>query len=654
MKEKKRHRLSVLTRIALLLSAAIILALGIAVAISEKTLMKNAANQAQEVARVAALGAFTTINTDENMHRLETDEEYRKEIHTLFRYICRGADIRYLYLYTVNEDESRRYLVCAAQDDEDDAILNEDYGHGELSRTPLHEAERIVLSGRAGEAHEYVDNEYGKVYMYVVPLYDDNKELRWLIGVDYSMESIVGIAHHNRRVQLILGMIVVLLASAMALILIRTLVVRPIKKLSKEMEDFAENKSVDYDRGIRKTFFDDEVTDIERSFDIMTADISKYINDIETLTGEKVQTETELEVAKNIQYGIVPKEHSFFGNGYDIFGCEHSAKDVGGDFYDIFELDESRICFLIGDVSGKGVSAALFMVMVKTSLREKLKAGRSLKATLMSLNRDMCLSNPENMFATIFAAVLDKNTGSVRYANAGHNPPVLIGKNPSLVSVKSGVALGLFDDIMIEEEELKLEEGEGILLYTDGITEAVNTVKDQYGEDRLLEKIRNEYDSTNARDLVTGIVDSVNEFAGDAGQFDDITCVAVFYQHHDSEFSLELGSFDSVKKTILCSLGESEKTKEIILACEEMFANIVFYSGADDVKFSCERKGNVYAVTFSDNGKPFDPVSQKLAEKDFEDLDMGGMGIRLARMNSDEMVYNRDNDRNVLILKFEI
>ena len=185
-------------------------------------------------------------------------------------------------------------------------------------------------------------------------------------------------------------------------------------------------------------------------------------------------------------------------------------------------------------------------------------------------------------------------------------------------------------------------------------------MKEQYGEERLLGNIANEYadsnNGVNARKITSCIVDTVREFAGEAEQFDDMTCATLLFEHDEGdkmELTLELASFDSVKKTILNSLGDNEKTRNTILACEEMFANIVFYSGADNVRFSCERVGSTYSVTFSDNGKPFDPVRAKLKEKDFEELDTGGMGIMLARMNSDEMLYSRTDVRNVLTMRFK-
>lgn len=397
------------------------------------------------------------------------------------------------------------------------------------------------------------------------------------------------------------------------------------------------------------------MTDIEESFEEMTKDINRYVGDIETLTSEKVQTRTELDVARKIQCGIVPLEHSVSGNGYEGYGIENPTREVGGDFYDIFNLDDERVCAIVGDTSGKGISAAMFMVMVETALRENLKAGRSLADAFDLVNKEICLTNPENMFVTVFATVLHTGTGVLKYVSAGHEAPLVLKESPSFLAMKSGMALGLFEDSKVLEEEILLHDGEGILIYTDGIPEAINRNREQYGKEHLKETVSGRY-PCDACAMVSGIIDSVNAFAEGTEQFDDITCAAlIFRDHHDAGSTLApaITSFATVRQAILSSLGESEKTKTMILACEEIFANIVSYSGADKIRFACERKEDLYTVTFFDNGVPFDPVRATPPDKDFEDLDTGGMGIRLARLYSKEMVYNRVDGKNVLTLKFD-
>ena len=411
----------------------------------------------------------------------------------------------------------------------------------------------------------------------------------------------------------------------------------------------------------RETLFEDEITDMESSFYEMTGNIRKYVEDIRTLTSDKVQVETQLDVARKIQNGLIPMENYALGDGYEIYGIENPARAVGGDFYDIFRLDNNRVCLVIGDISGKGVSAAMFMVMVKTGIRENLRAGRSPQETFSSLNREICFSNPENMFATVAILILDTETGIVQYLNGGHESPLLLSETADYLERCWGIALGLFDDSVAGEKEIRLKDGEGLLLFTDGVTEAINDEKEQYGKERLKELAMNHYSGHGNRydseGLVKDMTESLAGFCGEAEQFDDITCVALVFRENDKErrrLKVELSSLSVIKDTILSSIRDEERAKLIILVCEEIFTNIVNYSGAKEVSFYCERTEKLYSVSFTDDGVPFDPVNCNLKDKRFEELDTGGMGIKLARMNTKEMSYTRTGGRNQLLLRFEL
>ena len=300
------------------------------------------------------------------------------------------------------------------------------------------------------------------------------------------------------------------------------------------------------------------------------------------------------------------------------------------------------------------------MAMVKTSIKEKLRAGRGLAETLNLVNRELCISNPGNMFATVFAMTLHPETGIVTYANGGHEAPLMLGQDPSFRKVASGIAIGLFEDSDIDEEKLVLRSGDGMLLYTDGITEAIDADRQMYGKNRLRETVsrghREDVHSYDARALVTDTVESVIAYTSGMEQFDDITCLAVIYKDAGEAMktlSPDIESFEIVKDTILSSLGESDHTKRVILACEEIFVNIVHYAGADQISFGSKRIGNTWLVTYIDNGIAFDPVKAERKDLEFEKMDQGGMGIMAARMNSREMVYNRIDGRNVLTMVFD-
>ena len=655
MKDPMKIKASILTRIALLLVAALLLASAAVFTFGYEYMLDTAEEQSVEISQAATAAAMTAIGSEEGFYALYEDEAFREKVHQTFRFICRRTTLRYLYLYTVGEDGYRHYVICAADSDGDDMRLQNEYGFGSVGYTPLYQAEKNVLDRRVGEDHEMIDNEYGYVCMNITPVIDGEGRIIALIGADDGIEDVERIAARDLITLLLLGMMVFTLTYVIALLLIRSSVTRPILKLSERMRSFAADRKASVDANRRKTVFVDEITDIENAFEKMTVDIRQYVSDIEALTREQVYTQTQLDVAMKIQSGIVPGEEALSDERLEIYGWAQAARTVGGDFYDVFRLDDGRIAAMVGDISDKGISAALFMVMVKTSIKEKLKAGRGPAETLNLVNRELCASNPENMFATVFALILHPETGVASYANAGHEAPLVLGKETAYLKMKRGIALGLFEDSFIAEEKLVLRGGDGLLLYTDGITEAIDAEKRQYGKDRLRETLSREDRDCDARALVEAVIASVRAHTGGTEQYDDITCLALVYKDHEEEVSLvpEVKSFKTVKNAILSALGESEHTKRVILACEEIFVNIVSYSGADQIVFRSKRSGNTWMATYEDDGAAFDPVKAERKSVEFEDLDQGGMGILVARRNTRDMIYNRIGGRNVLTLVFD-
>ncbi|SFG45428.1 ATP-binding SpoIIE family protein phosphatase [Oribacterium sp. WCC10] len=661
-KKRKKLRISILKRIALLFTISLILSSLLTVGIQYIYSLNEVQKQGTATAGIVGSTVKTALDYEGSIDALQEDEQYRVRIHDTLRHLCLGFGLRFISLYTIDKELNRHYIIIAANNQDDDARMNEDYGYesGNIYSVPLHNAEKNVLNGTSKQDFELISNQYGDIYLHISPITDQDDDIVALIGVGVDIDSIMKLAYEYLIHTFAQEMFVIGLTFLIALMLIRKMVIRPIKTLSWKMKHFVKDRDAEIYSPGRKTFFEDEVTDIEASFDEMAVDISEYVNDIEKLTMEKVQVGTQLDIARKIQCGIVPFEHGLSGNGYEVFGYEHPAREVGGDFYDIFNLDKDNVCIVVGDSSGKGISAALFMVMVKTTIRENLRMGSSLSETLNFVNGEICMANPENMFATVLAAKLNTKTGILTLANAGHTPPILLGRVPSYIDVDTGMALGIFDDADIKEEEITLKDGEGVLIYTDGVTETLNTEKVQYGERKLVEIIKKNYQQdgfSGAHILVHSIVDSVKRFSEGLEQFDDITCTAAIYKNNEMNSNYltpEMESFKTVKQTILTSLGENEISRKILLACEEIFSNIVNYSEAGNVSFSCERIGNIYSVTFFDDGIPFDPVKTSVNKKEFEELDKGGIGLMMARKNSKEMIYNRIEDRNILTLKFDV
>jgi sigma-B regulation protein RsbU (phosphoserine phosphatase) len=216
------------------------------------------------------------------------------------------------------------------------------------------------------------------------------------------------------------------------------------------------------------------------------------------------------------------------GSIIDLFAYIQPARDVGGDFYDFFHLDEKTLLIAIGDVSGKGVPAALFMVMVKTLLRAIAKQHQFPDQMMGALNPELCRDNDAMMFVTLFIATLDLDTKQLKYSYGGHNRPVYLSNygEVSLLPGDPGIALGILDEATFSMESMQLNAGDSLLLYTDGINEAMNINYEQYGDDRLCDLLRGCQDN-NAQDLVEIVTADVNVFTKGAEQSDDISLLAL-------------------------------------------------------------------------------------------------------------------------------
>ena len=665
MEPKHKPRLLLIYRIAAIFILAFLIALFLVYMINRKLLLTETIEERSDVAKSALIGAVEVIWNQDSELTILKDPDLAEAVHQGFRDICGQAGLRYMYFYSVEEDGLIRYYVCAAAEDEDDRRANEVYGYGATQKRPLYDSEKKALTGDLGCQLEIVDNEFGYVCTWVTPLVNKSGEVKGLLGADYDMSHIQQIARRTLGIYVFVGFTAFVFTFAIALQLIRLGAVKPINELSRRMQVFTRDKKVD--PGTRNTMFDDEITDIEKSFDTMVLETEKYINDIERLTSEKIQQQTQLEVARRIQCGIVPENVLINEHGLNICGYSKPAREVGGDFYDILELTDGKIALIEGDVSGKGISAALFMMMIKSAIKEKIRTGLDPAAALNEVNDEVCKTNPESMFATVFAGIFDPCTGELIYANAGHNPPLIIAEDIRELEVDPGMAIGLFEDADIVAASTCLECGEGIFVYTDGITETMDRNDNQFGTARVIDELNRkrqraeekalaEDDGNLARVLVGSVISAVSAYSEGLEQFDDITCVMLIsFNNRDKEIFLlpKSDEFEKIKKKILSCYDDVEKAKPAILCCEEMFNNIVMYSGAGEIRFMLERDGDHFKAVITDDGKAFDPVNARIPDKEFEDLDGGGMGIILTRQNCRDMKYERADDMNVLSLWFD-
>ncbi len=585
----------------------------------------------------------------------ENRELYTKT-RELIQTMCRYFRLDYLYIFSINPVEKyRQYIFTSAADPEMDKRLAETRGYGTRSTEALKPEEEAILNGATEMQQTIFKNSYGNEVTWLMPYLDENGTTRAVIAMDYNLES------GQKRIlngflMDIVPMAVALLAGLLfLLLLIRRRIIRPIRVISDSMNGFARDRSKKpLPLNIRSL---DEIGEIVDSYEKMTDDISDYVNNIESLTKERLETNVQLDVARRIQYGLVPEKFDLDGSGFHAGALTQPAKAVGGDFYDCFQREDQRVCVVMGDVSGKGISAAIFMAMAKTMIREKLMAGLSPAEALNQANDGLCIQNPEGLFATVFAAALNPATGEVCYANAGHTCPVLLGKTPAVLQPDSGIALGIFEDAGLKDYTLRLAPSEGILLYTDGVTEAVNPQNEFFGMDRLMEAVRALPSGMDPGKTVLRVGQAVSRFTDGNEPFDDMAILALCRaapETGERALPIDLSSFDGIRKDVFFLAGDTPQTRQALLACDEALTNIVQYSGAEKLFYRCGIAENGLRVVFRDDGKPFDPVAYRSEEKDFEDLDTGGMGVNLIRQSVSSIHYERRDGFNELTMDFSL
>lgn len=285
----------------------------------------------------------------------------------------------------------------------------------------------------------------------------------------------------------------------------------------------------------------DVVVDVRSNeeFALLSDDINSTVVTLKGYIAEAAaRIDKELEFARTIQHSALPGVFPPYPNRteFEIYASMTTAKEVGGDFYDFYLLGESRLAFLIADVSGKGIPAAMFMMTSKTLIKSLAEAGNEINDVFTLANEKLCENNDAGMFVTAWMGIIDLKTGKVDFANAGHNPPLVRRKDGSFEYLKcrAGFVLAGMEGIKYCKNELQLEPGDEIFLYTDGVTEATDIQENAYGEDRLL-RLLNENKCVDSKSLCELVKNDIDRFAGDAPQFDDITMLSLKYNNNMKE-----------------------------------------------------------------------------------------------------------------------
>ena len=329
-------------------------------------------------------------------------------------------------------------------------------------------------------------------------------------------------------------MFIIFLLSVLVAYALVNRISQPLKQLAAHAgklatQDFSEPESGASDIGHLPVNSHDEVGELAKSFINMEHSLRLSVRELKETTAVKERIESELKIARDIQMSMVPKLFPPFPlrPEFDLYATLIPAREVGGDFYDFFFVDDNHLCFAIGDVSGKGIPAALFMAVTTTLFRTTASKVSRPDEILSLLNRELCRDNDSCMFVTVFCAVLDTRTGEVEYSNGGHNLPYFVSSDETKpLKNTGGMALGIIEDATFRSEKLQLRGGDRLFLYTDGVTEAMDEGGNQYTEPRL-ETFLHQANGSSVSEIIHGAVENVRSHSAGTPQSDDITVLAL-------------------------------------------------------------------------------------------------------------------------------
>ena len=444
---------------------------------------------------------------------------------------------------------------------------------------------------------------------------------------------------------------------------------KPLRRLAKEAETIASGQ---FDAVLPDFQRIDEIGQLSHSFGNMQQSLVKYIEELKNTTAQKASIESDLRIASGIQMGMLPEKFPTRDDRDDVqlYASLTPAKEVGGDLFDFYFRDE-KLFFCIGDVSGKGVPASLFMAVTRSTFRT-VSAHESMPDRIVTImNKTIADMNKNHMFVTLFVGVLDLPTGRLHYCNAGHDAPVLVGDGVGELPCDSNIPVGFMPTWKYSLQEAQIFTGTTIFLFTDGLTEAMDADNEQFQMERVNDVATQalSLQQQSPRQLIARMTEAVHEFVGDAEQSDDLTMMAIQYIKQQSDVRMrkslvlpcdlqEVPRLNAFVEEVCQSVGFDELlTMSIKVAVEEAVVNVMKYAypAGQHGDVTVEAASNDVRLKFTiiDSGQPFDPTVQSEVDTTLsaKERKIGGLGIHIIRQNMDSINYERIDQLNVLTLR---
>ncbi len=455
--------------------------------------------------------------------RTWTEDSYYNEMSEYLQMIQECSDAAYIYIGVPYEDKTIKYIYDSGSE----------MGFVDPISAPFEKIWRSYTEGVRPDDYLVRHSQYGFLTSSCLPIKDSSGSTAALLFVDTNMDVILSTLHRYVLTVSCIAMVLLIVFSTLNWYFMNKYFIDPIMAIRKNVLHFASNNA-ENDNTLERVRTRDELEELAVSVNKMENDIARYIEEIRTVTAEKERIGAELDVARQIQADMLPGLFPPYPDRkeFDIYASMTPAKEVGGDFYDFFFIDHDHIAIIIADVSGKGVPAALFMVIAKTLIkyRSLTEDVISPAAILKDVNGRLCEGNEAGFFVTVWLGIIEISTGKGIASNAGHERPAVRRKQGSYDYVinKHSPAVAAMEDTVFTEHEFKLEPGDSFFIYTDGVLEATNADVKMFGPEQLLDAL-NELPDADAETLLKNVKNKIDGFVGDAPQFDDITMLEFRY-----------------------------------------------------------------------------------------------------------------------------
>ena len=498
-------------------------------------LLDQYADGAFRTARTAAL-ALDADRIDEYAASGGVTEEYR-DILAEMDALCNSSGATFIYVIRPDRTDYGHITFLFSTKNQDSPYELYDFGYvRETTNDEYRRKYRAIYEKESDRELLVRDKGFIETDPHVtamIGLEGEDGEVKALLCVQRQTDVLSRARHiFLRKVLAALIILVMLVIAGQSLFLNRVLL-RPLRLISEEANRFAAEHITTGEKLREKIQSNDEIARLAGSIDQMEEQIRQYIENLTRATAEKERISTELGLATRIQASMLPDVFPPFPDRteFDIYAVMDPAREVGGDFYDFYFIDDDHLCLTIADVSGKGIPAALFMMASKIILANNAMSGKTPAQILSDTNAAICPNNQEEMFVTVWLGILEISTGKLTAANAGHEYPVLRrgGEDFALFRDKHGLVIGGMDGVRYKEYELRLQPGDKLFVYSDGVPEATDADNNMFGTDRMLAALNGD-PGADPGQLLQDVRRAVDGFVKDAEQFDDLTMLCVEYK----------------------------------------------------------------------------------------------------------------------------